>query len=45
MKIFTLAMALEEERINLSDEFDVWKCINKIEKNVFQIIVRVRCNI
>ena len=32
MKIFTLAMALEEERINLSDEFDVWKCINKSRK-------------
>ena len=32
MKIFTLAMALEEEKINLSDEFDVWKCINKARK-------------
>jgi len=29
MKIFTLAMALEEEKIALSDEFDVWKCISK----------------
>ena len=32
MKLFTLAMALEEEKINLSDEFDVWKCINKNRK-------------
>ena len=32
MKIFTLAMALEEEKINLSDEFDVWKCMNKGRK-------------
>ena len=32
MKIFTLAMALEEEKINLSNEFDVWKCINKSRK-------------
>jgi len=32
MKIFTLAMALEEETISLSDEFDVWKCINKSRK-------------
>ena len=32
MKLFTLAMALEEEKINLSDEFDVWKCINKSRK-------------
>jgi len=32
MKIFTLAMALEEEKIALSDEFDVWKCINKSRK-------------
>ena len=29
MKIFTLAMALENERITLSDEFDTWKCIKK----------------
>ena len=32
MKIFTLAMALEEEKIALSDEFDVWKCIEKSRK-------------
>ena len=32
MKIFTLAMALEEEKIALSDEFDVWKCIDKSRK-------------
>ena len=32
MKIFTLAMALEEEKVNLSDEFDVWKCLNKNRK-------------
>jgi len=32
MKLFTLAMALEEEKINLSEEFDVWKCINKSRK-------------
>jgi cell division protein FtsI (penicillin-binding protein 3) len=32
MKIFTLAMALEEEKVNLLDEFDVWKCINNGRK-------------
>lgn len=32
MKIFTLAMALENERIVLSDEFDAWKCIKKYRK-------------
>ncbi|MEE3164926.1 MAG: penicillin-binding protein 2 [Pseudomonadota bacterium] len=32
MKIFTLAMALENERITLSDEFDTWKCIKKYRK-------------
>ena len=32
MKIFTLAMALEEEKVNLLDEYDVWKCINNGRK-------------